>query len=188
MSEGALGLATARLRLRRWRSEDAAPFAAINADPQVMRHFPAPLTRALSDTLIARIEAHFDAQGFGLWAVERQAEGDLIGFVGAQQVPFEAAFTPAVEIGWRLAAHAFGQGYAREAAEATLCDLRRRLGITAVVSFTVPANRRSWGLMERLGLGRDAQGDFAHPRLPADHPLSAHWLYRATLDATGRPC
>jgi RimJ/RimL family protein N-acetyltransferase len=181
-------LATPRLQLRRWRADDAAPFAAINADPAVMQHLVGPLGRALSDTLMARIEAHFDAHGFGLWAVERRVEGDLVGFVGAQHVPFEADFTPAVEIGWRLAAPVWGQGYAREAAEATLRDLRRRIGISAVVSFTVPANRPSWGLMQRLGLRRDAAGDFAHPRLPVDHPLSLHWLYRARLDEAGRPC
>lgn len=181
-------LATPRLQLRRWRAEDAAPFAAINADTQVMQYLVGPLDRALSDTLMARIEAHFDAHGFGLWAVERRVEGDLVGFVGAQQVPFEADFTPAVEIGWRLAARVWGQGYAREAAEATLCDLCLRCGHQHIVAFTVPANRTSWGLMQRLGLRRDAAGDFAHPRLPADHPLSLHWLYRARLDEEGRPC
>lgn len=183
-----LALATPRLQLRRWRADDAAPFAAINADPAVMQHSVGPLGRALSDTLLARIEAHFDAHGFGLWAVERRVEGDLVGFVGAQRVPFEAPFTPAVEIGWRLAAPLWGQGYAREAAEATLFDLRQRIGLEQVVAFTVPANRPSWGLMQRLGLRRDAAGDFAHPRLPADHPLSLHWLYRAHLDEAGRPC
>lgn len=179
---------TARLVLRRWRAEDAAPFAAINADPEVARYLAGALPRQLSDALIARIEAHFDAHGFGLWAVERAADEALLGFVGAQHVPFEAPFTPAIEIGWRLATTAWGRGYAREAAEATLRDLRQRSGVLDVVSFTVPENRVSWGLMERLGLRRDRLADFAHPRLPADHPLSLHWLYRARLDAEGRPC
>nr|WP_282452682.1 GNAT family N-acetyltransferase [Lysobacter sp. CAU 1642] len=179
---------TPRLLLRRWRAADAAPFAAINADPEVARHLPGVMPRALSDTLMARIEDHFDAHGFGRWAVERREDGALLGFVGGQQVHFEAAFTPAVEIGWRLASSAWRQGYAREAAEVCLRDLRQRVGLIEVVSFTVPANRPSWGLMERLGFRRDAAGDFAHPQLPADHPLSLHWLYRARLDDEGRPC
>lgn len=181
-------LDTARLRLRRWRAGDAAPFAAINADPEVARHLPGVMPRTLSDALIYRFEAHFDSCGFGRWAVERREDGELLGFVGGQRVPFHAPFVPAVEIGWRLGAAAWGKGYAREAAEAALRDLRQRIGLTSIVSFTVPANRPSWGLMERLGFRRDLAGDFHHPQLPADHPLSLHWLYRARLDAEGRPC
>ena len=181
-------LYTARLRLRRWRAEDAAPFAGINADPEVARFLPGVMPRALSDALIERFEAHFDAHGFGRWAVERREDGALLGFVGGQTVHFEAHFAPAVEIGWRLGRQAWGQGYAREAAEATLRDLRQRLELVDIVSFTVPANRPSWGLMQRLGFRREPEGDFAHPQLPPDHLLSLHWLYRARLDAEGRPC
>lgn len=180
---------TARLVLRRWHAaDDSDAFAAINADPEVARYLPGVMPRALSDALVERFEAHFAEHGFGRWAVERREDGSLLGFVGGQTVHFEAPFTPAVEVGWRLGRSAWGQGYAREAAEACLRDLRQRLGLTAIVSFTVPANRPSWGLMERLGFRRDHHGDFAHPQLPADHPLSLHWLYRAQLDEAGRPC
>lgn len=183
-----LRIETDRLVLRRWRATDAAPLAALHADPEVMRYLVGPIGHALSDVLLARMEAHFEAHGFGMWAVERRAEGDLIGFVGAQQVPFTAAFTPAIEIGWRLAAAVWGKGYAQEAALAVLRDLRMRLGVDRVVAYTVPANRRSWRRMERLGFRRDPEGDFAPPRLPPAHPLSLHWLYRARLDEAGRPC
>ena len=179
---------TDRLLLRRWRVEDAAPFAAINADTEVARYLPGVMPRALSDELIERFETHFEQYGFGRWVVERREDGALLGFVGGQAVHFNAPFVPAVEIGWRLGRKAWGKGYAREAAEATLRDLRQRVGLIDIVSFTVPANRPSWGLMERLGFRRDLEGDFAHPQLPPDHPLSLHWLYRARLDAEGRPC
>lgn len=179
---------TGRLVLRRWRAGDQDAFAAINADPEVARFLPGVMPRALSDALIERFEAHFAQHGFGRWAVERRADGALLGFVGGQTVHFEAPFGPAVEIGWRLGVQAWGQGFAREAAEAVLRDLRQRIGLVEIVSFTVPANRPSWGLMQRLGFRRDLDGDFAHPQLPADHPLSLHWLYRARLDAEGRPC
>lgn len=181
-------ITTERLTLRRWRASDAGAFAAINADPEVARHLPGVMPKALSDTLIGRFETHFDAHGFGRWAVERREDGALLGFVGGQRVHFNAPFVPAVEIGWRLGRQAWGEGYAREAAEAALRDLHQRLGLTDLVSFTAPANRRSWGLMERLGFRRDPEGDFAHPQLPAGHPLSLHWLYRIRLDGGQRPC
>lgn len=183
-----MALLTPRLRLRRWQAADRTAFAEINADSEVMRFMPGALPRALSDALVERFEAHFEHHGFGRWAVERREDGALLGFVGGQTVHFDAPFVPAVEIGWRLGRPAWGQGYAREAAEATLRDLRQRLGLSEIVSFTVPANRPSWGLMQRLGFRRDPEGDFAHPQLPAEHPLALHWLYRARLDAKGRPC
>lgn len=181
-------LSTPRVLLRRWRPADKHAFALINADPEVARYLPGVMPRALSDALIERFETHFEQYGFGRWAVERREDGALLGFVGGQTVHFDAPFVPAVEIGWRLGRPAWGQGYAREAAEATLRDLRQRIGLTDIVSFTVPANRPSWGLMERLGFRRDLAGDFAHPQLPPDHPLSLHWLYRARLNDEGRPC
>lgn len=173
---------TERLLLRRWRDGDVAPFAELNADPEVMRHFPAPLTAADSLAMVDRIRGHFAEHGFGLWAVERRDEGDFIGFVGVQHVSFQARFTPAVEIGWRLARHAWGRGYATEAARAAATHAFRSLGVDEIVSFTVPANEPSWRVMERIGMVRDLQGDFAHPRLPPDDPLSLHVLYRLRRD------
>ena len=97
-------LRTDRLRLRRWCAADLAPFATLNADPRLMEHFPALLSKAESDARVARIEAHFDQHGFGLWAVEITDLAPFAGFIGLNFTPFEAAFTPCVEIGWRLAA------------------------------------------------------------------------------------
>ncbi|MEZ5659882.1 MAG: GNAT family N-acetyltransferase [Burkholderiaceae bacterium] len=175
-------LESGRLRLRRWRDADRAPFAAINADPRVMTHFPASLSRIDSDALIERIESHFDAHGFGLWALERQQDAALLGFVGLAVPRFEAAFTPCVEIGWRLGFEHWGYGYASEAAAVVLAHGFETLGLTEIVSFTVSANGRSRAVMERLGMRRDPAGDFEHPALAAGHPLRAHVLYRLRRD------
>jgi ribosomal-protein-alanine N-acetyltransferase len=171
-------LRTARLRLRAWRASDREPFARMNADPRVMEHFPAPLAAAESDALLERIRAHFAARGFGLWAVEVPGGPDFIGFVGLSVPDFEAAFTPCVEVGWRLAAEHWGRGYATEAARAALAFGFGSLGLPEVVSFTVAANERSRRVMERLGMRRDPAEDFDHPSLPAGHPLCRHVLYR----------
>jgi RimJ/RimL family protein N-acetyltransferase len=143
-------LMTARLVLRAWRPEDREPFAALNADPEVMAHFPAPLGRDESDTFASRISAALAEQGWGLWAVALGADGPFIGFVGLQWVPFEAAFTPAVEIGWRLARPHWGQGYATEAGRAALHYAFGRLGLDSVVSFTATSNAQSQAVMVRL--------------------------------------
>lgn len=169
---------TERLILRAWRDEDDAPFAALNADPEVMRHMPKLLAREESDATAGRIRAHFVAHGWGLWAVEVPGVTPFAGFVGMQHVPFEAPFTPAVEIGWRLARAAWGKGYATEGARASLAYAWETLGLREVVAMTVLANQRSWRVMERLGMTRDPADDFDHPRLALDHPLRRHILYR----------
>jgi RimJ/RimL family protein N-acetyltransferase len=173
-----------RLRLRPWRDGDADAFAALNADPAVMRHFAAPLSRAESDAMLARIRAHDAEHGFCFWAAERRADGRLLGFCGLSRVPFEARFAPAVEIGWRLFPTFWGQGLAREAAELALAAAFGPLGLPEVVAFTVPANEPSWGLMRRLGMRPD--GAFEHPRLPGGHPLRPHLLYRLRRDEWAR--
>jgi RimJ/RimL family protein N-acetyltransferase len=149
---------TERLLLRQWRDDDLAPYAALNADPRVMEHFPALLTREQSDASAARIRAHLAAHGFGLWAVEPVGVAPFIGFTGLARPAFEAPFTPCVEIGWRLAAAYWGRGYATEAAAAALRDGFERLGLAEIVAFTVPANRRSRRVMERLGMRHDPAG------------------------------
>jgi ribosomal-protein-alanine N-acetyltransferase len=169
-------LRTARLVLRPWRDDDREPFAALNADPRVMEHFPAPASRAESDALAARIREHWAARGFGRWAVEIPGVTPFAGFVGLAAPRFEAHFMPCVEIGWRLAHAHWGQGYATEAARAAL-DFGD-FGGDAVVSFTVPGNLRSRRVMERLGLRHDPADDFDHPLLPAGHPMRRHVLYR----------
>jgi RimJ/RimL family protein N-acetyltransferase len=171
-------LETERLKLRRWREEDREAFAAINADPEVMEHLPEPLTRAQSDALIERIEMGFEANGFGLWALELRESGELIGFAGLNVPEFEAHFTPAVEVGWRLARPAWGNGYATEAGRAALEFGFEQVGLTEIVSFTTVANFRSRAVMERIGMSHDSNDDFEHPNLPPGHAQRHHVLYR----------
>lgn len=171
-------LETERLILREWRADDREPFAAMNADPRVVEHLSRALDRAESDAFIERIEARWAADGHGLWAVERRADGRFIGFTGLTPPTFEAAFTPCVEIGWRLAPDAWGAGYATEGARAALAFGFERLGLDEIVSFTVPDNVRSRAVMERIGLTRDPADDFLHPSFPDGHRLRQHVLYR----------
>lgn len=171
-------LTTDRLVLRRWKYADLAPFAALNADPVVMEYFQALMTGAESDAFVARIEAHFESNEFGLFAVEVQATGTFIGFVGLWPADFDAPFTPAVEVGWRLARSAWGNGYATEAARAAVADGFERLGMDEIVSFTAGVNDRSWRVMERLGMQREPTGDFNHPKVPSGHRLEHHVFYR----------
>lgn len=173
-------LRTERLRLRRWSDADLEPFAALNADPVVMEHFPAPLTRAKSDELVARIESTFDDEEVGLWAVEVTATGRFAGFTGLWPATFEAPFTPAVEVGWRLAREHWGQGYAPEAARASIADGFERLGLDEIVSMTAVGNDRSRRVMEKLGMTHDPADDFEHPKVPVGHHLRRHVLYRLT--------
>lgn len=175
---GMAELTTPRLRLRRWRPADLEPFAAMNDDPVVMEFFPRRLDLAETRQMIGRIEAGFERHGFGLWAVEVPGVAGFIGYVGLSVPVFEAAFTPCVEVGWRLASMHWGQGYATEGAQAALAYGFGTLGLREVVSFTVPANVRSRAVMERLGMRRDPAEDFDHPLLPEGHPLRSHVLYR----------
>ncbi len=171
-------LRTARLVLRPWGDEDLEHVTALNADPQVMAHFPAPLSPAESEALAGRVRAHFAQHGFGVWAMEIPGVAPFAGFVGLFHVAFSAPFTPAVEIGWRLAARHWGHGYVTEGARAALRFGFEQLGLEEIVSFTVAANHRSWRVMERIGMRRSPDEDFDHPRLPAGHPLARHILYR----------
>lgn len=171
---------TPRLHLRRWRLEDREPFAALNAEPAVLRYL-APLRPGGTDALIERFEQHFDSHGFGYWALEERESGALIGSCGLSIVTFDVPFKGSVEIGWRLSERWQGKGLAREAAQAVLDAAFHRFDIARIVSFTVPANRASWGLMERLGMTRI--GTFENPMVPADHPLRPQVLYEITADA-----
>ncbi len=171
-------LVTERLVLRRWRDADRAPFAAMNADPDVMRYFVKPLDRAESDAFVDRIERHFEEHGWGLWALERRDTGTFIGYTGPWPATFEAHFAPAVEIGWRLCRSAWGVGFATEAAKAAVADAHNRVGIAEIVSFTATGNERSWRVMERIGMQRVPGGDFEHPGIPVGHELRPHVLYQ----------
>jgi len=170
-------LVTGRLLLRQWRDSDFAAFAALNGDPEVMRHFPSTMPVRDSDAMAAFIRTRIAEQGWGLWAVEVAGGEPFIGFVGLSRPRFEARFTPAVEVGWRLARASWGCGYATEAAEAALAYGFERLELDEIVSFTTTGNERSMRVMERLGMSHDPADDFDHPAL-ADGPLRRHVLYR----------
>ena len=167
-------LETERLLLRHWTPADRAAFHAMNADPLVMRHFPKRLTQTEADEKLARMEAYQRDHGFTFWAVERKADGELIGNCGLKPLTVPWPEPTDIEIGWMFRAPFHGRGYAREAARATLAH-----GLTLaprVIAMTVPANRESWGLMVRLGMQRAAHLDFNHPDLPGS-PLERHIIY-----------
>jgi len=164
------------LRLRRWRPEDLEPFAALNADPEVMEHFPSTLSHVESEAMFGRIGEHFQKNGYGPWAVELPGQMPFIGFIGLAVVPFKASFTPCVEILWRLEPRWWGKGLATEGARAALAYGFERLNLPEIVSFTVPGNVRSRRVMEKVGM--HYSGVFEHPRIEAGHPLRRHVLYR----------
>jgi ribosomal-protein-alanine N-acetyltransferase len=169
---------TDRMVLRDWSGDDLAPFAAMNADQKVMEFYPATISREESDTLAMRLQQNMDAIGFGLYAAEVKSTGSFVGYVGISEVGFTADFAPALEIGWRLAAESWGQGYATEAAKACLAHAFSELEFPDLVSFTTRGNKKSIAVMERIGMSRNPDDDFEHPNLPAGHPLRPHVLYR----------
>ncbi len=180
----AITLQGPRVRLRPWRIDgpdsDLDEFAALNADPRVMEHLPQPLSRDETAAMMGRMQAKLEAQGWGHWALD--VDGRCIGFVGLSVPSFDAHFMPCVEIGWRLAALAWGRGYATEGARLALAHGFGPVGLQEIVSFTVPANVRSRAVMERLGMRRDPADDFDHPRL-IGHRLQRHVLYRLRRQA-----
>jgi RimJ/RimL family protein N-acetyltransferase len=149
----------------------------MNADPQVMRYFPAVLTPQQSDAGIDIWLQQFAEQGWSNWAVELRATGEFIGFIGLSVPRRQLPFSPCVEVGWRLATTAWHQGYATEGARVCLRLGFERLGLTEIVSFTALLNRPSIAVMERIGM-HNAGADFDHPALPAGHALARHCLYR----------
>ncbi len=173
-------LSTLRLVLREWRETDLAEFAALNADGDVRKHFPSVLSRADSDAEAARNAAHFEAHGFGLYAVEIPGIAPFIGFTGVYKGDFDipALGTHWTEIGWRLARTQWGHGYATEAAHGVVDHAFRELHMPEIIAMTAPANRRSRKVMEKLGMTHDPADDFDHPRVPVGHPLRRHVLYR----------
>jgi RimJ/RimL family protein N-acetyltransferase len=175
---------TARLRLRHWQPRDRAPFAALNADPEVMRHFPKPLSRAESDALVGRLEVRWASDGISLGVAERRSDGAFVGMVGLGRVPFALPLTPAgaIEVGWRLARAHWGRGYATEAAQAWLAWGFATLEPAEIVAFTVPDNHRSQAVMRRLGMRPDPARRFEHPKLAEGDPLRPHLLFSIARD------
>ncbi len=176
-------LHTERTLLRDWRDDDLALFAKLNADEEVMRWFPSVLSREQSDASATKIRSRLAEVGWGLWALEVPGVSPFCGFVGLNTVPFEASFTPAVEIGWRLDRPWWGHGYASEAARACLDHAFGPLGLSEIVSFTITLNARSRAVMERLGMKHDPAGDFDHPGIPVGSSVRPHVLYRLARPA-----
>jgi RimJ/RimL family protein N-acetyltransferase len=178
----AIEFETQRLLLRQWRASDREPIAALNADPVVMAHFPAPLTREKSDAMADHCEHLIAERGWGAWATEIKKTGEFIGCVGLNIPRDDLPISPCVEIVWRLARAHWRRGFATEAARGTLRIAFETLGLPEIVSFTVPANARSRAVMERLGMQMDA-GTFEHPGIPDGHVLRTHCNYRLSRDS-----
>jgi len=171
-------LRTERLLLRGWRDSDRPAFADINADLRVMEFMPSLLSRRESDEFFEKIQSHIRTHGFGLYAAELLRDHSFIGYIGLAIPSFQAKFTPCVEIGWRLAAEQWNQGLATEGARAVAHYAFETLGIPELVSFTIPANKPSRRVMDKLGMTHDPADDFDHPRMPETHPMRRHVLYR----------
>ncbi len=169
---------TSRLLLRQWQEADLAPFAALNADARVREFFPGLLSREESDRSAKMMSDHIARCGWGFWAAELVATGEFIGMIGLEDVYFQAHFTPAVEIGWRLAFEHWGKGYATEGAKAALAYGFETLQLGEIVAFTAVHNKRSRLVMEKIGMHHDLKDDFDHPKISAGHPLQRHVLYR----------
>ncbi len=171
-------ITTARLVLRVWRDEDLAPFAAMNADPEVMAHFPRALSKDESDALAARIRTSMQERGFGLWAVEEKDGAPFVGFVGLWVPTFEARFTPCVEMGWRIARPQWGNGFASEAARRVIEVAFGELRLSELLAWTSVENVRSRRVMRAIGMRHHPEDDFDHPEIPEGHRLRRHVVYR----------
>lgn len=175
-------LETERLILRPWIDTDLEPFAALNADKDVMEFFPKLMTREETESMVERVRARYAEDRFCFWATEERKSGDFIGFVGLGRPSFDAHFIPCVEIGWRLARPYWGKGYAPEAAEAVLRDGFERCNLQEIVALTAVLNNKSRRVMEKLSMNRNPDDDFLHPALADGHHLKPHVLYRLTSD------
>jgi RimJ/RimL family protein N-acetyltransferase len=174
-------IATERLLLRKWRDDDAEPLARMHESPEMMRFLGGPMTRDDCDAMLARMRAHWDARGFGVFALEH--EKSLAGMCGIIVPPWESRFQPCVEILWRLRPDLWGRGLVTEAARAALKDGFDTQHFEEVLAFTIPANERSWRVMERLGMKRSPDDDFDHPLVPEGDPQRRHMLYRTKRSA-----
>ena len=173
-------LTTPRLLLRQWQEADAAPFAALTADAEVMRHFPAVLSRKQSDELLALLQEGISKRGWGFWAVEKRNTKECIGFTGLNPA-VNTPYPDAVEVGWRLSRDHWGNGYAPEAAKHSLRFAFDKLELPEVVACTTRENFASQRVMQKIGM-RNCHENFKHPKVDPDSPLSEHLLYRITRE------
>jgi RimJ/RimL family protein N-acetyltransferase len=167
---------TDRLLMRRWRDSDRGLFAAMNADVEVMRYFPGLMTATDSDAFVDRIEARFETQGFGLWALELVETGEFLGYTGLNPMPDGVPGAGGMEIGWRLKRSAWGQGYATEAAHAAVDVAFNGVGLGELWSMTAVLNEPSQAVMRRIGM--TLYGRFEHPAIDVDSPIRPHVAYR----------
>jgi RimJ/RimL family protein N-acetyltransferase len=172
---------TKRLILRQWQVSDYEPFSKLNADPKVMAFFPSMLSTQESNTMAKRCQTLISERGWGLWAVELKTTNEFIGFVGLHIPTANLPFSPCVEIGWRLAAEFWGNGYATEAASGALRIGFETLNLSEIVSFTALVNKKSQGVMERIGMHNTLE-NFEHPSILQDSPLRPHCLYRLSFE------
>ena len=168
---------TTRLAFRVWQDCHRAPYAAMNADPEVMRYFPLPETSVQSNAGVDSWISQFSVRGWSNWAVELIGSGEFIGFIGLSVPKRQLPFSPCVEIGWRLKRTAQRKGYATEGAMACLRIGFERLGLDEIVSFTSLMNLPSVAVMKRIGM-RNANADFEHPAVPEGHFLRPHCLHK----------
>ncbi len=168
-------ITTGRLIMRRWKDEDRAPFAELNADPQTLVFFPSTLTRQESDALVDRIEARLELHGYGLWALEVRQTGQFIGFTGLAPLPADVPHGGGMEIGWRLARHAWHQGYATEAARAARDVAFGGVGLPELWSMTAVLNTPSQAVMRRIGMTEVVR--FEHPGVPDGSPVKPHVMF-----------
>jgi RimJ/RimL family protein N-acetyltransferase len=176
---------TERLILREWRDEYRAPFHAMSSDTRVMATLGPLMTRAESDALIDRVVARQAEYGHTFWALERKVDAVFLGWCGIVIVPEGIPIAGLPEIGWRLAHHAWGHGFAMEAAIASLNWAFGVGNMERVWAYTSAGNDRSWGLMERLGMTRHHDLDFDHPNVPDGSPLKRHIAYSISRTAKG---
>jgi RimJ/RimL family protein N-acetyltransferase len=175
---------TPRLLLRRWRADDVPALTALSAEAAVIEFLPGAMSTAQVEAFIEAQNAMCERHQTCYFAAELKETGELAGFVGLKYQDFDQPFAPCYELGWRLASRHWGKGYASEGALAAMRHGFEVLGLDEIVSFTVPDNLRSRSVMERLGMHRDLDADFAHPILPVDHRLSRHVLYRIRKNET----
>jgi RimJ/RimL family protein N-acetyltransferase len=176
-----IAVQTERVILRQWRAEDRPIFAAINADPKVMKYFPSALSKSQSDALVDRVSNDINVSGWGFWAAERADTAEFMGFVGINYSADGLPFAPCVDIGWRLGSQHWGQGLATEAAQGAMAYAFTHTSVEKLVSMTPLANAASERIMQKLGMIKLAK-TFLHPKVAQGHLLQEHVLYELSRD------
>lgn len=154
-----------RLGFRNWLPEDLPPFAEMNADEEVMEHFPKPLSRQETVDSIERLQKHYAVHGHTYYAVDILETGEFIGFIGLAYQDYETAFNPSIDMGWRLRKVAWGKGYATEGAKRCLAHAFTDLQFNRLIAVCTVQNQKSENVMQKIGMIK--QGEFKHPNLTA---------------------